>query len=325
MFTSQRLRSKCIASLILLKNGLDVVEEDLLEIESPSLYRSSLVEKHVTKTELPHKLTPLYEALTETENVWSNSTTKRFFDFTVAFVSLLLLWPIFSLISLAILFDSEGPAIFRQYRIGRMGHPFIIYKFRTMFRDAEHGPRVTTLGDQRTTRIGSILRKTKLDELPQLLNVLKGDMSLVGPRPKVPGHDTKIVCCRPGITGAATLLFSNEEELLHQVKAEQVEKFAVEVLNPVKVNIDRQYRRRATFLTDFQLLLRTVLRLGREQRILTLKDLERVAPVPMDLSIWYHGGPSLVAMPDKIQYMEEEPSLMLVKFPSADRIRTAMD
>ena len=172
------------------------------------MYRSSLVEKHVTKTELPHKLTPLYEALTETEKGWSNSKTKRFFDFTVAFVSLLLLWPIFSVISLAILFDSEGPAIFRQYRIGRMGHPFIIYKFRTMFRDAEHGPRVTTLGDQRTTRIGSILRKTKLDELPQLLNVLKGDMSLVGPRP-LPVRDyegfsedwqRRRFSVRPGIT-----------------------------------------------------------------------------------------------------------------------------
>ena len=250
--------------------------------------------------------------------------TKRFFDFAVAFVSLLLLWPFFLLISLAIRFDSDGPAIFRQYRIGRSGHPFVIYKFRTMFRDAEHGPRVTTRGDQRTTRFGSILRKTKLDELPQLLNVLKGDMSLVGPRPKVPGHDTKIVCGRPGITGAATLLFANEEELLHQVKAEQIEKFAVEVLNPVKVNIDRQYRRRATFFSDFYLLLRTIFRLGREQRILTLTDLERVAPVPMDLSIWYHGGPALVAAQDKIQYLEE-PSLMLVKFPSADRIRTAMD
>jgi lipopolysaccharide/colanic/teichoic acid biosynthesis glycosyltransferase len=136
---------------------------------------------------------------------------------------------------------------------------FTLYKFRTMRIDAT-GPGVTKAGDPRLTRLGAFLRKYKLDELPQLYNVLRGDMSLVGPRPKLLKFEQTGMPCRPGITGAATLAFANEEQLLKDIPLEQLDQFHIEVLSPAKRALDQNYQRRATFSSDLGLLFRTFFR-----------------------------------------------------------------
>jgi lipopolysaccharide/colanic/teichoic acid biosynthesis glycosyltransferase len=192
---------------------------------------------------------------------WSLSAVRRVMDLTLASFGLLLFLPVFGILAIAVRLSSSGPVIFRQQRVGRMGQLFTIYKFRTM--EAQPQPKglsVTRHGDRRITGVGRLLRRYKLDELPQLVNVFFGDMSLVGPRPKLPDHQHRQAQCmpfRPGITGAATLVFRCEEEMLHQIPEEQIEAFCKYKLTPYKTNLDYAYAERATFRSDMALMLRT--------------------------------------------------------------------
>jgi lipopolysaccharide/colanic/teichoic acid biosynthesis glycosyltransferase len=192
---------------------------------------------------------------------WSLSSLRRGMDFVLAFFGLLLFSPVFGILAIAVRLSSAGPIIFRQQRVGRMGQLFTIYKFRTM--EAQPQPKglsVTRHGDRRVTRVGRLLRRYKLDELPQLVNVLFGDMSLVGPRPKLPDHQhrqAQSMPFRPGITGAATLVFRCEEEMLRQIPEEQIEAFCKYKLTPYKTNLDFAYAEQSTFRSDVALMLRT--------------------------------------------------------------------
>src|SRR5688572_16429304 len=175
-------------------------------------------------------------------------TIKRLLDLSVSSVALLILSPLMCVIALLVRIDSPGPALFRQERVGRGGRPFAILKFRSMREDAPRsGPAVTVGGDPRITRVGRFIRRYKLDELPQLLNVVKGDMSLVGPRPEVPRYVAlyppearrTVLSVRPGITDPASIAFVNESELL--ATAVDAETMYREVILPQKVRMYCDY------------------------------------------------------------------------------------
>ncbi|MDT3681129.1 MAG: sugar transferase [Truepera sp.] len=176
------------------------------------------------------------------------------FDLTVAGLTLLLLSPLLGLVALAILAERKGPVLFKQVRVGHLGRPFDIFKFRTMVVGAESlGSSVTVAGDQRVTRLGRFLRRTKLDELPQLWNVVRGEMALVGPRPEVPEivayytpEMRRILTILPGLTSVASLDLFDEEGLL--AGANDPDDFYIKVLVPAKVSYamvhvdDRSFR-----------------------------------------------------------------------------------
>lgn len=188
---------------------------------------------------------------------------KRIFDFTVSLIGLILLSPLFSLIALWIKFDSKGPVFFTQERVGYLGKPFKILKFRTMFEDAS-GLLLTVNGDTRLTTCGRFLRKFKLDELPQLINVLTGDMSIVGPRPEVPKYvatypeDIKniVLSVLPGITDFAAIEFKNENEILK--KSKDIEKDYLETILPVKLKYYQEYISKQSLALDVMLIFRTI-------------------------------------------------------------------
>ena len=194
---------------------------------------------------------------------WCHSTYKRILDFLLALGLLLVASPFLLLIGLLTKLSSQGPVLFRQKRLGKNGKPFTIYKFRTM----ENGPsdwpsNITIVGDPRITAFGRLLRKWKLDELPQLTNVLRGEMAFVGPRPKLPHLELKnavTLAVRPGITGVATLAFRNEERLLEGLSPQEIEAFYVSTIAPLKVQLDREYLGRASLFTDLKIIYRTVL------------------------------------------------------------------
>lgn len=179
------------------------------------------------------------------------------FDCAVAALALVCLSPIMLLVAVAVRLTSKGPVLFRQTRMGRHGWTFKILKFRSMHASGS-GPAVTKVGDSRLTSIGGFLRKTKLDELPQLVNVLKGDMSLVGPRPKLPHHQTYTLRVRPGVTGAASLAFRDEERFLHHVPEHALDTCQIKLLMPLKRELDDEYLANASFGSDLILLWRTV-------------------------------------------------------------------
>jgi lipopolysaccharide/colanic/teichoic acid biosynthesis glycosyltransferase len=191
---------------------------------------------------------------------------KRCFDFTLAVAGLFLLLPIFFVIALLIKVDSDGPVFYRGRRIGFHGDPFRIFKFRTMCSDAELvGTTSTGHRDPRITRIGRWLRPAKLDELPQLLNVVKGEMSLVGPRPEVEEHtavytneEQIILSVRPGITDYASIRFYNLNEL---VGSENPQRVFIEKYRTEKNQLRVLYVLNQSFLMDLKLIFRTVARI----------------------------------------------------------------
>jgi lipopolysaccharide/colanic/teichoic acid biosynthesis glycosyltransferase len=192
---------------------------------------------------------------------WTQSFGKRIFDCISVLLSLPLLIPLFLVIALALRLTSRGPVLFLQKRMGRHGQPFTILKFRTMthLKGTAH-QAVTTANNQRFTLVGPFLRRWKLDELPQLLNVLLGDMSLVGARPKLPQHQVAELASRPGITGAATIAFAREELFLTAVSEEQLDDYYRNVVLPAKYEMDAAYMAQATFFTDLKLIVNSVLR-----------------------------------------------------------------
>jgi len=174
-------------------------------------------------------------------------TTKRIFDLVLSLVSLLILSPFLALAALFIKMESKGPILYRQLRVGLNEKPFYIYKFRTMEVGAEQkGLPITGADDPRLTMGGKVLRKTKLDEMPQLFNVLKGEMSLVGPRPEVPQYvklytneQKRVLTVKPGMTDPATVYFRDEEGLL--AKADDKESFYINEIMPIKLKLYLQY------------------------------------------------------------------------------------
>jgi lipopolysaccharide/colanic/teichoic acid biosynthesis glycosyltransferase len=192
------------------------------------------------------------------------AVAKRGYDIVFSFFGLFVLSPLLLLIAILIKASDGGPVLYRQERVGWRGKPFLIWKFRTMVPRADQlGPSVTRGGDRRITRIGRLLRGTKLDELPQLWNVLKGDMSLVGPRPEVASYvaqytpqQRQILDLKPGITDLASLHFRNEETLLKH--ADDLETFYLQHCVPRKVHLNLEYAQRATLLSDTWIILQTV-------------------------------------------------------------------
>lgn len=193
---------------------------------------------------------------------------KRAFDATVSTMGLVLLAAPLVLIALAVWIDSGPPVLFRQTRIGRGGKPFTMLKYRTMVADAESAGKLSVGSDPRVTRIGRVLRKYKLDELPQLINVLRGDMSLVGPRPEVPEYafvypeQAEVWSVRPGITDPTAVYFYNESSLLAQ--EEDPAAYYKEVLLPEKTRRYVDYVRGRSFLSDLKVILQTVMRMIQE-------------------------------------------------------------
>lgn len=190
---------------------------------------------------------------------------KRALDVAGSAIGLLLLSPVFFLIALAIKADSPGPVFFRQTRVGRGGEPFQIFKFRSMTVAAPKlGPAITTRDDNRVTRVGAFIRRWKLDELPQLLNVLAGDMSLVGPRPEVPEFMSSytpeqrevILSMRPGMTDYAAIIFRDESALLSS-RENPAETYRREIM-PIKFGHYERYARDMSLATDVKIILATV-------------------------------------------------------------------
>ena len=207
--------------------------------------------------QLAHEPNPIRNGLSP----WSGSAAKRVFDAGCALLALPVLAPLVLFVAATVWITSPGPVLFRQKRVGRNGRIFTIFKFRTLVH-APMGPHrpITTLENQSFTPVGPFLRRWKLDELPQLANVLLGHMSLVGPRPKMPEHTIFHLCCRPGLTGLATLAFADEEAMLSRVCGDELDAFYRNVVLPAKHKIDSEYLARATFRSDVELLFRSVLR-----------------------------------------------------------------
>ncbi|WP_249316441.1 sugar transferase [Bacillus sp. FJAT-50079] len=198
------------------------------------------------------------------KGVLLNDIVKRAMDLLFTTIGLIIIAPILLLISILIKIDSRGPVFFKQVRVGKNERPFKILKFRTMVVDAEKlGKQITVGKDQRITKIGHFLRKSKLDELPQLINVFKGDMSLVGPRPEVPKYTAfytkeqkKIFNIRPGITDYASIKYRNENEIL--ALSNDPERTYIEEIMNDKLKYNMEYMEKRSILTDIKIILLTI-------------------------------------------------------------------
>jgi lipopolysaccharide/colanic/teichoic acid biosynthesis glycosyltransferase len=195
---------------------------------------------------------------------------KRGFDVFASVIGLALLIPLFLIIAMLIKLLMPGPVFFTQRRTGRYGKVFLLYKFRSMSIN-QAGTTTTVKGDNRITHFGAKLRKYKLDELPELWNVLKGDMSMVGPRPdmaeftdRLTGEELQILYLRPGITCPASLKYSNEEEILADVPDPQ--KFTDDIIWPDKVRINLDYYHDRSFLGDILIILKTLFRISYKNK-----------------------------------------------------------
>ncbi|GAB4471716.1 MAG: O-antigen biosynthesis protein WlbG [Anaerolineae bacterium] len=206
---------------------------------------------------------------------------KRIFDLLAALVGLVVFSPLLLVVGLLIKLDSPGPVFYRGDRIGKDGVPFKMFKFRTMVVNADRmGSALTHRGDPRVTRMGRLLRKWKIDEIPQLINVVRGEMSFVGPRPEAPGYvkyytpeQREVLRVRPGITGPAQIRFRHEETLLSRYT--DWEEAYITIIMPQKLAIDLEYVRNHTFFRDLLLIAQTVLAVFTADR--TTED---VASVP---------------------------------------------
>jgi lipopolysaccharide/colanic/teichoic acid biosynthesis glycosyltransferase len=193
----------------------------------------------------------------------SSVIQKRIFDFSFSLLGLLFLWWLILIAAFFAWIDTCENGFFAQVRVGQFGKPFKVIKIRTMKPSANIKTTVTTSNDSRITGLGKFFRKTKIDELPQLINVLLGQMSFVGPRPDVPGfadkllHDEKLILdIKPGITGPATLLYRNEEEILASV--DDPEKYNMDVIFPDKVRINLEYINNYTLMRDVKYIVSTI-------------------------------------------------------------------
>ena len=197
---------------------------------------------------------------------------KRIFDFSFSLLGIIFLLPFLFLVALLIIIDSKGPIFFKQERIGRNAKPFLMYKFRSMIYNHTDSNFITSSNDKRITRFGRLIRKYKIDELPELFNVLIGDMSLVGPRPDVAGYADKLIdeerillSLRPGITGPASLKYANEEELLS--KKENPKEYNDKIIYPDKVRINLHYYHNHNLYTDIKIIFATLFLRNFEQKI----------------------------------------------------------
>jgi lipopolysaccharide/colanic/teichoic acid biosynthesis glycosyltransferase len=197
---------------------------------------------------------------------WCTSLGKRIFDAVLATIFLILALPVMLVASVAVL-ATPGPLFFASRRVGQGGRQIRVLKFRTMFPRKDLGVQLTRTSDNRVTKVGRFLRAWKIDELPQFINVIRGDMSLVGPRPDSaeflnalpPSVQLVLFSIRPGISSIASVVFRNEEELLSRVPEKDLTGYYVTTLLPEKVGLDLEYARQATMFTDIRLLLRTLL------------------------------------------------------------------
>ena len=206
---------------------------------------------------------------------WCNSAWKRGYDIFGAILLLIVFLPLMIVVALGVKFTSRGPIFFRQRRPGKNGHEFSILKFRTMKAGSCHaGPALTRPCDPRVTLFGRFMRNWKLDELPQLFNVLRGDMSFVGPRPLPTSHwqqplvqenASSILSVRPGITSQATLKFRNEEELLAPFSVEEVEEVYMKAFMPMKLRMDIEYLQSANLASDLGIVFKTMFRIFSRQ------------------------------------------------------------
>ncbi|WP_066890630.1 sugar transferase [Clostridium nigeriense] len=195
-----------------------------------------------------------------------NKIIKRMFDFIASLIGCIILIPVFIIISILIKFDSRGPILFKQKRVGQDGKVFEILKYRTMIVDAEKiGKQITVGNDSRITKVGKFLRKYKLDELPQLFNVLKGDMSLVGPRPEVPKYvklynesEREVLKVKPGITDFASIEYRDENEILGTV--ENPEEYYINVIMKHKLQLNLKYISKNNIFLDIKIILKTLLK-----------------------------------------------------------------
>lgn len=192
---------------------------------------------------------------------------KRIFDIFCSLIILSLFLPFGLILSLLIVLESKGGVFYRQERIGRFGQPFLLFKFRSMRKDADKQGKLTVgMRDARITRIGYFIRKFKLDEFPQFINVIKGDMSIVGPRPEVKEYvdlytpeQREILNVRPGITDIASLHYFEENELLG--KSDNPHKTYVEEIMPAKIALNKQYLANPTLLNDLKIMWKTFVRI----------------------------------------------------------------
>ena len=199
------------------------------------------------------------------------STMVRLFDILASLAGLAVTLPLYSLMALAIKLDSPGPVFYRQVRVGLDGRPFTILKFRTMVNDAEREGSITVKEDTRVTRVGRWFRRFEVDELPTLLNVLKGDMSIVGPRPEVPEYvqlytqeQRRVLSVRPGITSHATLRFRNEAEFLSE--ADDLERAYLDQVMPEKIRLSLDYINRRSILFDLRIIFETLFLVVRQSK-----------------------------------------------------------
>ena len=202
---------------------------------------------------------------------------KRLFDITACLIAFPFLLPFFAIIAISIKFNSPGPVFYRGWRTGLGGKPFRIFKFRTMVVDAEKiGGPSTALNDPRLTKIGKFLRKYKIDELPQLINILKGEMSFVGPRPQVEKYtklyndeEQIILSVRPGLTDYASIKFINLDQILGD---ESVDERYLKEIEPEKNRLRMKYAKERSFWIDIKIILMTLMQMLKIQALWNIKD-----------------------------------------------------